>query len=392
MNSLIHSSPFKKGVQVVLSLLLLVAALGNGVVYASGSCVHPTGAGRCFTSIQAAVDAAADGEQITIRPGKYVEQVTIIGKNLTLVGRQGAVIQAPEAMADTLSLVTPPEDPQEGRPIILVAEAEVTLRDLVVDGRNSAANNPFLYGIAFINADGIIHGNVVKNIGFGEPTVLYDEYGYPVFPGEAILVVNFGVTPRTVTVRENHISNYNSSGITVFAQATEVDPTLGALTAHVVNNTVVGSGRNDVLGQWGIFVGGYSSAQMTGTVKDNRIRDLITVDQYPAPGTAITTTDTFALEIADNNVENVNMGFVVSGWYTQVLENRFKKADTGILLFVEAPQGFGGSAIGTVLEDNRFDNVYLDLMTTAPEMFPSAAAKAMSEATPETPQHQRLPR
>jgi hypothetical protein len=384
MNYLIHSSPLKKGVQVLLSLLLMAAALGNGVVHASGSCVHPTGAGHCFASIQEAVDAASDGEEITIRPGKYVEQVTIVGKNLTLVGRRGAVIQAPEGMADTLSAVTPPDDPQEGRPIILVAEAEVTLRDLVIDGRNSGANNPFLYGIAFINADGMIRGNVVKNIGYGEATVLYDEYGYPVFPGEAILVVNFGATPRTVTLKENLVSNYNSSGITVFAQASEADPTLGALTAHV--------GANNVLGQWGIFFGGYNSAQMTGSVKGNRIRDLITVDQYPAPGTAINTKDLFNVEISDNVVENVDIGFVISGGYTQVLENRFRKASTGILLFVEAPAYYGGSAIGTVLEDNKFDNVYLDLMTTSPDLFPTAAAKSMSEASPETIQPKRLPR
>ncbi len=392
MNYLIHSSPIKKGVQIILPLLLMAAALGNGVVHASGSCVHPTGAGHCFTSIQAAVDAANDGDQITIRAGKYVEQVTIVGKSLTLVGRHGAVLQAPEAMEDTLS----PIAFVEGRPIILVAEAEVTVRDLVIDGANSAASNPFLYGIALINADGLIRDNVVKNIGFGEPTILFDEYGFPVFQGEAILVVNFGATPRTVTIAENHVANYNASGITIFAQASEVDPMLGALTAYVVDNTVIGSGTNDVLGQWGIFFGGYNFAQMTGTVKGNRIRDLITVDQYPSPGIAITTKDIFNVEIADNVIENVNMGLTLSGQYTQVLENRFKKTDTGILLFVEPPPDIvplvGGSAIGIMLEDNRFEAVTLDLMTTSPEMFPAAAAKTISEATSETLQPKRLPR
>jgi pectin methylesterase-like acyl-CoA thioesterase len=56
--------------------------------------VHPAGAGQCYTSIQAAVDAASDGDEIIIRAGKYSEQVTVIGKNLSLVGRDGAVVQA----------------------------------------------------------------------------------------------------------------------------------------------------------------------------------------------------------------------------------------------------------------------------------------------------------
>ncbi len=375
MNHLILSSPFKKGIQIFLSLVLGIAALGSGVAHASGSCVNPTGAGHCFTSIQAAVDAANDGDQITIRPGKYIEQVTIVGKNLTLVGRQNAVIKAPDAMEDTLS----PIAGVEARPIILVAEAEVTIRDLIIDGANSAANNPFLEGIAFINADGAIRGNVVKNIGFGAPT-LPDDGSYQ---GEAIVVVNFGPTPRTVTIAENYVANYNSSGITIFAQATPEDPTLGNLTVHVLNNTVVGSGPNNVLGQWGVFFGGYESAQITGSLKGNRIRDLITVDQYPSPGVGIATKDTTNVEIANNIVENVDMGFSVSGMGTQVVENRFKKVSTGILLFVDFP-GYG-NAVGAILEDNRFENVYMDVMT-GPAMMLAASAKT------ESAQPKRLPR
>src|SRR5687767_5023129 len=104
---------------VMLALILIVmTGLGNSVAYASSLCVHPAGAGRCFTSIQAAVDAANSGDQIIIRAGKYVEQVTISGKNLTLVGRSGAVVQAPAEMQDTLS----PVFGFPGRPILLVAD------------------------------------------------------------------------------------------------------------------------------------------------------------------------------------------------------------------------------------------------------------------------------
>jgi len=382
MNHLMLSSPFKKGMQIALALLLGVALLGNGVAHASGSCVHPAGAGNCFTSIQAAVDAASDGDRITIRPGKYVEQVTIIGRNLTLVGRSGAVIQAPEAMQDTLS----PVAGYEARPIILVAEANVTLRGLVIDGANSGASNPFLYGIFFLNADGVIQDNVVKNIGFGQPTLVYDEAGWPLYQGEAISIVNFGEAARTVTIEDNRVVNYNSSGITIFAETFPDAPTPANLTVHVVDNTVVGSGPNDVLGQWGVFFGAYNFAEITGTLKSNRIQDLVTIDQYPSPGVGIATKDTANVEISANVIENVNMGLSVSGLNTQVLENRFRKADTGILLFVDFPDY--GSAIGTVLEDNRFENVYMDIMTGPAMMFEAAAARTM----PEPVQPKRLPR
>lgn len=392
MNNLIHSSPFKKGLQVALSLLLGVALLGSNVAYASGLCVHPSGAGHCYASIQEAVDAANDGDQIIIRAGKYVEQVTIVGKSLSLVGRRGAVIQAPEAMADTLS----PVAFVEGRPIILVAEAEVTVRDLVVDGANSAANNPFLYGIAFINADGVIRGNVVKNVGFGTPTIVYDEYGYESYQGEAILVVNFGMTPRTVTITENYVVDYNASGVTIFAQAIPEDPTLGSLTAYVEKNTIVGAGPNDALGQWGVFFGGYESAQMTGSVKGNWIRNLITTSEYAMPGAGIATKDTTEAEISKNVIEHVNIGLSVSGWGTQVLENRFKKMDIGIMPLVQDCSY--GTAFGAVLEDNKFEAVSMDVMTGLGPIMPGplceeeAAAKTMSETGSESVQPKRLPR
>jgi hypothetical protein len=379
MNYLLYSSPFKKGLQIVLALALGVALLGSSAAYASGLCVSPTGAGHCFKSIQAAVDAAHDGSQILIQPGKYVEQVTIAGKNLSLIGRHGATIQAPAAMEDTLSAIAG----MEARPILLVAEAKVTVRDLVIDGANSVASNPFMYGIAFINADGSIRGNVVRNIGFGTPTLPEDGS----YQGEGIVVVNFGATPRTVTIAENYVANYNASGITIFAQGMPEDPTLGALTVNVVNNTVVGSGSNPVLPQWGVFFGGYEGAQMAGSLKGNRIRDLLTVDQYPAPGAGIAMKDTTNVEVSDNVIENADMGLSVSGMGTQVLDNRFKRVSNGILLFVDFPDY--GSAVGTVLEDNRFENVYMDIMTGPAMMF-----KAAAQAAPDSPQEQpkRLPR
>src|SRR5688572_6036829 len=118
---------FKRFILIVL--LLTTTVLANSVAYAAGLCVHPSGAGRCFTSIQAAVDAANDGDQISIRAGTYIEQVTIIGKDLSLVGRPGATLQAPASMEDTLSIVAG----VEGRPIILVSDANVTIRDLTID-------------------------------------------------------------------------------------------------------------------------------------------------------------------------------------------------------------------------------------------------------------------
>jgi hypothetical protein len=375
---------------VMLAVILIVmVGLGNNVAYASSLCVHPTGAGQCYTTIQAAVDAANSGDRIIIRAGKYVEQVTISGKDLTLLGRSGAVIQAPAAMEDTLS----PVFGFPGRPILLVTDAEVTVRDLTIDGANSAESNPILQGIVFVNADGVIRGNLVKDVGFGEPRLPLDENGNPLYQGDGVVVINFTGIPRTVTITENRIVNFNNIGILADAEADFNDPTRANLKVEITNNIVIGSGETDAIDQWGIFIGGFGfgdpQSSITGTIKNNRLRDFVTVGAFPLPGVGIVAFNPFQLEITNNTIENVNIGLaanqvvgaqiahnqivgpgpdvfgssglLISGTDSVVFENRFRKLDSGILLFVDDPQL--GSALNTVLNRNRFDNVAAEIMS-----------------------------
>jgi hypothetical protein len=389
---------------VVALILIIVAGLGNSVAYAASLCVHPTGAGRCFTSIQAAVDAANSGDQILIRPGKYIEQVVISGKDLTLVGRPGAVVQAPAEMQDTLS----PVFGFPGRPLLLATDAEVTVRDLTIDGANSAESNPFLQGVVFLNAGGVIRGNIVKDIGFGEPRLPLDENGFPVYQGDGIVIINFLSTHRSVTITENRVLNFNNNGILLDAEADFNDPTIANLTVQVTNNTIVGSGQNGVIDQWGVFIGGFGfadpSSSITGTIRGNRIQNLVTVGDHPLPSVGVVMFNPYNLEVAHNTVENINVGFaanqvvgaqithnqivgsgpevfgssglLISGMDSSVVNNRFRKLDTGILLFVDDPQL--GSAVNTVMDDNNFDGVTIDVMSSpgAPVAMTLAAAEA----------------
>lgn len=389
-----------KQVMMLALILVVLAGLGNSVAYAASLCVHPRGEGRCFTSIQAAVDAANSGDQIVIRSGKYVEQVTINGKDLTLVGRSGAVLQAPANMQDTLT----PFFGFPGRPILLVTNANVTVRDLTIDGANSSENNPILQGITFLNADGVIRDNVVKNVGFGAPRLPIDETGKPLYQGDAIVVINFTSTHRTVTVTQNRIVNYNNNGILVDAEADFNDPALHNLTVHVTNNTIIGSGPTDAIDQWGIYFSGFGFADpqfsVTGSIKGNRIQNLATVGAHPLPSVGIVMFNPYNLEIKNNTLENVQVGLganqvvgaqishnqiagpgpdvfgstgiLLSGRDSAVFENRFRKLDVGILLFVEDSQL--GSTFNTVINKNRFDNVAMEVLTSPGSFMMMAAA------------------
>jgi hypothetical protein len=48
------------------------------------------GTGGTYSTIQAAVDAAGNGDRIEIAAGTYREQVTVNGKDITLQGAGGA--------------------------------------------------------------------------------------------------------------------------------------------------------------------------------------------------------------------------------------------------------------------------------------------------------------
>jgi hypothetical protein len=405
MEDSMYKRMLRRSVLLGTAILLVIAGTVS-VANAANLCVRPSGAGGCYTSIQAAVDAANSGDQIIIRSGKYTEQVTIIGKDLTLVGRDNAVVQAPAVMEQTLIDLT------GSRPIIGVANAEVTIRNLIVDGLNSAANNPFIEGITFMDAGGVIRDNVIRNVGFGEPTLPIDETtGAPLYQGDPIVVVNLAATPRTVTIAENLIVNYNDIGIVVGSVPDPSTATGSNLTAHILDNTLIGMGANDVIDQWGmsLFTDGVDDPLLflTGTVSGNRVRDMVTVDPFPFPGIGIFTFGNYNMHFTDNVVDNSNVGInavrafsaviaenrltgsspvapgntglFLAGSDGQVRNNRFRKFDIGIFLSID--NEFIGITYNTVLDDNRFENVPADVLTSPGPLAAATDSAARNSST-----------
>ena len=78
---------------LIVPCLILTAGLNQAA--AKTLCVNPRGAHGCYSSIQSAVNAAANNDVIKVGPGIYPEEVTI-GKPLSLLGASPAqsIIQA----------------------------------------------------------------------------------------------------------------------------------------------------------------------------------------------------------------------------------------------------------------------------------------------------------
>ena len=125
-----------------------------------------------FTTIQAAVNAAVNGDTIQIAAGTYREQVTINGKDLTVHGAGdgagGTIIESPDAAA----LVVNATDPNAARPnkfavVAVTGGANVTIDGLAVDGRRQGFQNRADYdfvGVYVLNSDAVINGVAVSNI------------------------------------------------------------------------------------------------------------------------------------------------------------------------------------------------------------------------------------
>src|SRR5262249_44294176 len=125
-----------------------------------------------YATIQAAVDAAANGDSILVSAGTYREQVTVSGKHITIQGAGSGqtIIESPAAAALTAHATdTNASRPTKYAVITIVAGADVAISGLTVDGRDQGSipspptNYDFL-GIYVLNSNAHIDGVTVTGI------------------------------------------------------------------------------------------------------------------------------------------------------------------------------------------------------------------------------------
>jgi hypothetical protein len=193
--------------------------------------------GSSFNTIQAAVNAASNGDTIKVCPGTYNEQVRIT-KDITVRGvsfmNQDAAVVKPNA---TLPNST------DGIAAIILAEntRNVELENLTVDGasNNIAACSPAFAGIYYHNASGEVERTAVRNIKLGAGLTGCQS-------GFGILVQTDSGRRSNVEVVENSVHDYQKNGITANDAGTEVS---------IHGNAVSGNGPVADNAQNGIQIG-----------------------------------------------------------------------------------------------------------------------------------------
>ena len=112
----------------VLGFSFLLLALPLPPAWGAATfCVNPGGTGGCFSSIQAAVDAASPGTTIDVAAGTYAEIVQVRTRNLTIRGSG--------ASATTL---TGPGMP--GCPVALCVDAKASIEQMAITGVYAGSN------------------------------------------------------------------------------------------------------------------------------------------------------------------------------------------------------------------------------------------------------------
>ncbi|MEK7685476.1 MAG: hypothetical protein AAB466_08640 [Verrucomicrobiota bacterium] len=352
-----------------------------------------------YPTIQKAVDAAADGDMIHVAPGVYVEQILILRKKLTLLGRPGAVIRAQVGLTTTLKRNDLPGSGVENTPAVLAAAvSDVVLKGFTFEGEHLGEAFSFssYMAIVFSGTSGRLEDCTVR--GFRNANTLHPfrSFGFAAANWAAL-----GTPPLTVQVLR---CAFADNGTSVHVRGDDLAPTQQRLTFTIADNTISGIGPTALGPQAGIEIG----VGATGEVRRNTITDhfstvigdpaslgsmgIIAVDIWflfhvvGSPRTLLPVlyeNNTFRAnqhhlvclkakdsQAVNNTFQGAGNGFrptgiMVSGDNLLISSNRFTDIPTGITLLGNAPvrlwdQNFGttfGIATNPRLLRNRFCNV-----------------------------------
>jgi len=234
---------------IVTILVLMLGLMPVPEVHAASICVSQNVADGCYTSIQAAVDAAADGDTINVQPGTFLEQVTL-NKSVHLVGAGAGVsiIKAPATL--------PPSSSQTSV-IVNIAGSGVNaeLAGFTVTGPGPVACGSISAGIVVRDgANAAIHNNTIQDV--RDSTFSGCQNGVALLVGRQAWST-FG----TATIADNTITGYQKGGIVI-------DNT--GSNATITNNVVTGAGNTAVTAQNGIQISRGATATLSGnTVSGN---------------------------------------------------------------------------------------------------------------------------
>ncbi|MDO8187069.1 Ig-like domain-containing protein [Conexibacter sp. JD483] len=199
-----------------------------------------------YTSVQAAVDAAAAGDTITICPGSYVEgsgapntNALTIGKSLTLKGAGADLVSiSPRVTAQTgSSIAGTATDIRAGVGSIVsvigtpTSPLDVAISGITVDGQSPDGRGvASLAGIVYLDAKGSIERSRVTHIVTSEGAEAYNRVGgwRGALPGYGIVQTSATLVgipgERRLAISNTRVDSYNRAGILIDGASNDSAP------------------------------------------------------------------------------------------------------------------------------------------------------------------------
>jgi hypothetical protein len=213
-----------------------------------------------FTSVQAAVDAAAAGDTIAICPGTYREgpgtpgtNAVSITKSLTLKGA-GANLVSIRPKDASSELIEADQDIRNGvGDVVAVRGAAalpitVDISGVTVDGAGAFVEA----GVVYLDAQGTIHRSRVTNVTTSELAAdsgvkpgawRGPQFGYGIAQVTANTSAPAGAQTRTLTVSQTRVERYNRVGVLIDGATDDLAPytASGVVNRGVIaNSNIVG--------------------------------------------------------------------------------------------------------------------------------------------------------
>ena len=376
------------GATLLLALTLAAAGAGAQRLMAAGGpiVVDQSGEGD-YDTIGEAVAAAADGDEVIVRPGTYAESV-MIDKDLAVRGEGAAVLQAPE---EGPTAITHGETADGERYAMLLSDVSGSVEGLTFRGDHSllivSGGSPtvldnvfdevgFAFGTAGLSFDGssivlnrgtsaavrgntILDGGPIATFGGASPTIEENvlEGGPHLFlTSDSDLIVRDNRITGTlvqgigmyssgnVLIEGNHFSDLTGIGINL-----DPDPVVPGVDLIVRDNTVAGASRGIEIAQGAAaMVEGNtltdneaavrsqgSSGRIAGNLLfDNRIG--LSLIDYPG-------------EITDNVIEGGGAGILIQGG-SSLIDGNDVTGHSGRAISI------GGDSTATLTDNRSCDN------------------------------------
>jgi hypothetical protein len=334
-----------------------------------------------FTSIQAAVNAAAAGDTVAVCAGRYVEgdggtQALVIAKSLVIRGTGAdSVFIEPSGGPDNSIFSTPPAGSTD--PVLRDAIGNivsVTGPGVNVDISGvtvRAADVAVETGIDYLNATGTISDVRVTDL--VQSPAAAGPGGFGTFQrGQGIVAFSTAASGTfPITIARTEVSGYHKGGIVVDSLDEALIARSGSqVKATITDSIIQGAGRQPAggIGQNGIQVSFGASATISGsTISDN----FFIPSFGDASGVLLVDAATAATTVNRNNIQNNSLGLA------NVDVNLV--ADPATAGIVDATNNWWGSQNGPA--PNNPQNNAGDPVTVATANFTPFAVKPFTIAT-----------